>query len=241
MTQIDTSEKDVLLATAIASGATASAAAKQLDLSLSTVQRRMSEPSFRRLVSDLRGEMIASALGRMAEKLTAAADSVARPRTPRRCGRHLWRIDRARHHLRARCQRHYWNVHARRRFDLRLLAPRQIDRPRWPGRRALPRRRELRTSARRPARAEPPPLASAGRRTPHLVSRTSYLDLLSAEVREGFADIFFGELRSGCGGQPQRGELVAVQEPVEVVAIHFKFCEASRRLERILACEEIAA
>lgn len=77
MTQIDTKEKDVLLATAIASGATASAAAKQLEMSLSTVQRRLSEPSFRRLVADLRGEMIASALGRMAERLTAATDTVA--------------------------------------------------------------------------------------------------------------------------------------------------------------------
>jgi hypothetical protein len=77
MTQFDTQEKDVLLATAIASGATASAAAKQLELSRSTVERRLAEPQFRRLVADLRGEMVASALGRMADNLTRAAESVA--------------------------------------------------------------------------------------------------------------------------------------------------------------------
>jgi hypothetical protein len=77
MTHFDTQEKDVLLATAIASGATASAAAQQLELSRSTVERRMAEPQFRRLVADLRGEMVASALGRMADNLTRAAESVA--------------------------------------------------------------------------------------------------------------------------------------------------------------------
>jgi hypothetical protein len=77
MTQIDTKNKDVLLATAIAAGATATAAAQQLDVSLSTVQRRMAEAPFRRLVADLRAEMVASALGRMTDKLTRGADTVA--------------------------------------------------------------------------------------------------------------------------------------------------------------------
>jgi hypothetical protein len=77
MTQIDTKNKDVLLATAIAAGATATAAAQQLNLSLSTVQRRMAEQSFRRLVADLRAEMVASALGRMTDNLTRGAEAVA--------------------------------------------------------------------------------------------------------------------------------------------------------------------
>jgi transcriptional regulator of acetoin/glycerol metabolism len=50
MTQFDTEKKDVLLAAAIASGTSASAAARQMDLSLSTVQRRMADPDFRKLV-----------------------------------------------------------------------------------------------------------------------------------------------------------------------------------------------
>jgi hypothetical protein len=77
MTQIDTVNKDVLLAAALASGKTASAAARQMELSLSTVQRRMAQPEFRQLVSDLRGEMLAAALGRMTDHMTRAADTFA--------------------------------------------------------------------------------------------------------------------------------------------------------------------
>ena len=77
MTQFDTENKDVLLAAALASGLSASAAARKMELSLSTVQRRTADPEFRRLVSDLRGEMLSSALGRMTDNLTRAADTVA--------------------------------------------------------------------------------------------------------------------------------------------------------------------
>src|SRR5262245_55044702 len=77
MTQFDTENKDVLLATAIASGTSASAAARQMDLSLSTVQRRMGDPEFRQLVADLRKEMLTSALGRVSQNMTRAADTVA--------------------------------------------------------------------------------------------------------------------------------------------------------------------
>jgi hypothetical protein len=77
MTHFDSPEKDVLLATAIAAGASASAAAQQLQVSLSTVHRRLAEPSFRKLVFDLRAEMVASALGFMTDNLIRAAKSTA--------------------------------------------------------------------------------------------------------------------------------------------------------------------
>jgi hypothetical protein len=77
MTQFDTENKDVLLAMAIASGATASAAAREMELSLSTVQRRMTDPEFRQLVAELRREMLTSALGRVSHNMTRAADTVA--------------------------------------------------------------------------------------------------------------------------------------------------------------------
>ncbi|MSR53835.1 MAG: hypothetical protein EXS09_11175 [Gemmataceae bacterium] len=76
MSDHDSQEKDLLLATAIASGATISMAASQLDISRFTVQKRMADPAFRKLISDLRGEMVANALGRMSENLTRAADAV---------------------------------------------------------------------------------------------------------------------------------------------------------------------
>ena len=77
MTQIDTSRKDSLLAAAIAAGSTVSDAARQIDVSLSTAQRRMAEPAFRRQVADLRAEMVSDALGYMSDNLTRAARSVA--------------------------------------------------------------------------------------------------------------------------------------------------------------------
>ena len=66
-----------MLAATIASGVSASAAARQLDLSLSTVQRRMGDPDFRKLVSNLRQEVMTAALGRMTDSMTRAVDAVA--------------------------------------------------------------------------------------------------------------------------------------------------------------------
>jgi hypothetical protein len=77
MSQIDTENKDVMLAMAIAAGASSTTAAQQLDLSRSTVKRRMGDADFRQLVGDLRREMLTSALGRMANNMTRAADTVA--------------------------------------------------------------------------------------------------------------------------------------------------------------------
>jgi hypothetical protein len=76
MTQIDTPDKDVLLAMAIATGRTACAAAEELGLSRSTVQRRMTEPSFRRLINDLRQEMVASALGCISDNMKRGAEAI---------------------------------------------------------------------------------------------------------------------------------------------------------------------
>jgi len=76
MTQFDAENKDVLLAAAIASGLSASAAARQMDLSLSTVNRRTADPEFRQLVTELRREMLNTALGRMSDSMTRAADTL---------------------------------------------------------------------------------------------------------------------------------------------------------------------
>lgn len=72
-----TDSKDNLLAMALASGTSPTEAAKQLEISRSTIQRRMNDPEFRRLVSNLRGEMLASAMGRISDSMTKAAETVA--------------------------------------------------------------------------------------------------------------------------------------------------------------------
>jgi len=77
MAPFDTTGKKVALALALASGATAPKAAEQAQVSLRTVRRKLANPAFRRLVSRLRGDMLAAALGRMAENMTRAADTVA--------------------------------------------------------------------------------------------------------------------------------------------------------------------
>lgn len=77
MTQFDTENKDVLLAMALAAGASASDAGRQLDVSLSTVRRRMADPDFRKFVGDLRDQMLERALGRVTDTMTRAADALA--------------------------------------------------------------------------------------------------------------------------------------------------------------------
>jgi transposase-like protein len=77
MSQFDTENKDVLLAMALAAGASASDAARQLEVSISTVKRRLADPDFRRFVADLRAEMLARALGRVTDNMTRAADTLA--------------------------------------------------------------------------------------------------------------------------------------------------------------------
>ena len=70
-------EKDVALALALASGLSASAAADQAGLDRRTVTRKLADPAFRRQVAEFRGELIATALGRLADNMTRAADTVA--------------------------------------------------------------------------------------------------------------------------------------------------------------------
>ena len=77
MSQFDTENKDVLLAMALAAGASASDAARQFEVSVSTVKRRMADPDFRQFVADLRAQMIERALGRLTDNMTRAADALA--------------------------------------------------------------------------------------------------------------------------------------------------------------------
>ena len=77
MSQFDTENKDVLLAMALAAGASASEAARQFEVSVSTVKRRMADPDFRQFVADLRAQMIERARGRLTDNMTRAADALA--------------------------------------------------------------------------------------------------------------------------------------------------------------------
>jgi hypothetical protein len=70
-------EKDPLLALALASGVSTAAAADQTGISQRTVERRLADPAFRRQVAEFRGQLIATALGRLADNMTRAADAVA--------------------------------------------------------------------------------------------------------------------------------------------------------------------
>ena len=71
------SEKDVVLALALASGVSIAVAAEQAGVHRRTVERKLAEPAFRRQVAEFRGELIATALGRLADNMTRAADAVA--------------------------------------------------------------------------------------------------------------------------------------------------------------------
>ncbi|HEY1376613.1 MAG TPA: hypothetical protein VGF55_07455 [Gemmataceae bacterium] len=71
------SEKDVCLAAALAAGTPIGTAATQAGVSRRTVERKLARPDFRRLVADLRGELVARALGRLADTMTRAADALA--------------------------------------------------------------------------------------------------------------------------------------------------------------------
>jgi hypothetical protein len=64
------------LALALASGQTITEAAASADLSRRTATRRVAEPDFRRRVAELRAGMVARALGKMADGMTAAADTL---------------------------------------------------------------------------------------------------------------------------------------------------------------------
>jgi hypothetical protein len=71
------SEKDSVLALALATGASVNEAAERAGVDRKTVQRKLADPEFRREVSEFRGEFIAATLGRMADNMTRAADRLA--------------------------------------------------------------------------------------------------------------------------------------------------------------------
>ena len=67
---------DDALTVALAVGATVQEAARKAGIGERTVYRRLADPAFRRRVAELRGEMIGRALGKMADGMTAAADTL---------------------------------------------------------------------------------------------------------------------------------------------------------------------
>jgi hypothetical protein len=64
------------LALALAAGKTITEAAVAADLSRRTATRRVIDPAFRRRVAELRAEMVARALGKMADGMAAAAETL---------------------------------------------------------------------------------------------------------------------------------------------------------------------
>ena len=73
MGQIDTQKGDSALIAALAGGSTAEDAARAAGVSRSTVHRRLEDPDFRRRVAEARREMLARAVGTLADASTAAA------------------------------------------------------------------------------------------------------------------------------------------------------------------------
>jgi hypothetical protein len=70
--------KNLNLAMALASGTTATAAAEQFGISRKTVQRKLAKPAFRQMVARIRSDMLAAAVGRMADNMSLAADSLVK-------------------------------------------------------------------------------------------------------------------------------------------------------------------
>ncbi len=69
---------DEALAVALAIGNTLRDAAFAIGIGERTAARRWADPEFRRRVSELRGEMVGRALGRMADGMSEAADELRR-------------------------------------------------------------------------------------------------------------------------------------------------------------------
>ena len=67
---------DKLLAVLIASGRTIAEAAELARCNPKTVSQLMADPAFRRRVSQLRGEMVATVIGRLTEASTKAVDTL---------------------------------------------------------------------------------------------------------------------------------------------------------------------
>lgn len=69
---------DAALLLALAAGQTVRDAAQLAGVSEKTAARRLADPAFRRRMAALRAEMVARALGRMAEGMADAADTLRR-------------------------------------------------------------------------------------------------------------------------------------------------------------------
>jgi hypothetical protein len=68
--------RDAALLAALAAGSTVRQAAQQAGVSERTAHRRLADDTFRRRVTELRGEMVARALGKMADGMAEAADTL---------------------------------------------------------------------------------------------------------------------------------------------------------------------
>jgi hypothetical protein len=77
MSQNFASEKDPILALALAGGQSIADVAEQAGLSRRTIELRLAEPAFRQLVAEFRGQLIATALGLLADNMTRAARAIA--------------------------------------------------------------------------------------------------------------------------------------------------------------------
>jgi hypothetical protein len=77
MSPIVPSEKNLHLALALAAGFGVCAAAEKTNMSRKTAQRKLADPAFRRLVADMRDELIGRALGRLADNMTVASEEIA--------------------------------------------------------------------------------------------------------------------------------------------------------------------
>src|SRR5438270_12869340 len=76
MEHIETLEKDVVLALALASGTSVADAAERAGVGRTTAYRKLDNPAFHRQVCEFRDKLISTALGRMADKMSQAADAL---------------------------------------------------------------------------------------------------------------------------------------------------------------------
>ncbi len=76
MAEIGRRRGDAALLLALAAGQTVRDAARSAGIGERTATRRVADPDFRRRVTELRADMVGRALGRMADGMTDAADTL---------------------------------------------------------------------------------------------------------------------------------------------------------------------
>ena len=77
MGHFGTPKKDVRLALALAAGENTLAASQQAGVGKSTAYRKLADPAFRQLVANLRAELMAQAVGKLANMMNRAAEALA--------------------------------------------------------------------------------------------------------------------------------------------------------------------